>query len=124
MDLFYVDIKILDEEKCEEILGGELRRYYFNLDAISEAGKSVIFRVPVIGDFTDGGSNIDGIADILKKYKTAKVELIKEHNLGKSKYISLGKTAPKLDKITDADMENIKESIRKKTGASVEICKI
>jgi pyruvate formate lyase activating enzyme len=94
-DLFYVDIKILDEEKCEEVLNGKLSLYLSNLDMLLRSGKPVVFRVPVIGGYTDGESNRKKVAQLIGFYvkeqgaNLLKVELIKEHQLGISKYKSL-----------------------------------
>ena len=124
IDLFYVDIKILDKERCRSILHGELERYLANVDALFEAKKPVVFRVPVIGGYTDDGKNIERIIELIRQYPPLKVELIKEHNLGQSKYVSLGKTPLKLDTVTDEDMEKYKEELIVHTDVEAEICKV
>ena len=53
VDMFYVDVKILDEATCFEILGGSLNQYKKNSEILFLSGKTVVFRVPVIGGFTD-----------------------------------------------------------------------
>lgn len=124
VDLFYVDIKILDEDKCKNILGGNLKRYMSNLDFLLSTPQSVVFRVPIIGGYTDDEKNIANIRNIVLKHNPKKIELIKEHNLGKNKYISLGKEPLELNKITDEDMEYIKLQLFDATGLHVEICKV
>lgn len=123
IDLFYVDIKILDEERCRSILHGDLDQYLTNVNTLFEAQKPVVFRVPVIGGYTDREKNIRAIVELIKRYPPLKVELIKEHNLGQSKYISLGKSPPELEAVTDEAMERYREKIESCVGARVEICK-
>ena len=124
VDLFYVDVKILDGDKCQKILGGNLKQYIANLDFLFAAQKSVVLRVPIIGRFTDDSENINLIGNLIKKYKPIKIEIIKEHNLGKNKYQSLGKKALELHSVSDKEMEQIKDEISNMLGIVVEICKI
>lgn len=124
VDLFYVDIKILDREKCRHILGGNLDQYFSNLKELVKEEKSIVFRIPLIGGFTDDEQNIMRMADLLSVYRPRKVELIKEHNLGKNKYESLGKKPLALNGVTDDEMEKVKATLQGKTGIPVQICKI
>ncbi len=124
VDLFYVDVKILNGDKCKNVLGGNLKQYMSNLDFLFAAQKSVVFRIPIIGGFTDFSENVTQIVRLLKKYNPIKVEIIKEHNLGKNKYHSLGKEPLELNKITDEDMKHIKDEILTLSGITVEICKV
>lgn len=124
VDLFYVDIKIFDEDKCKKVLGGNLKQYISNLDILFSVTQSVVFRVPIIGGYTDDEKNIANICDVVLKHTPKKIELIKEHNLGKNKYISLGKESLELNKITDEDMEYIKLQFWDSTGLQVRICKV
>ena len=124
LDLFYVDIKIMDKERCQNILHGDLELYLTNIKTLFAAQKPVVFRAPVIGGYTDGEENIEAVIDLIRQYRPLKVELIKEHNLGQSKYISLGKTPPELHTVTDEDMENYREKILDSTDIPTEVCKV
>lgn len=124
VDLFYIDIKLLDPESCKQILGGNLEQYLTNLDRVFSAKKSVVFRIPVIGGYTDGEDNIANAVKLINRYPPLKVEILKEHNLGESKYKSLGKTPLRLDTVTDADMERYRDRIVTETGLQTEVCKI
>lgn len=123
IDLFYVDIKILDQVKCAEVLHGNLKLYMNNLDTLFNSGCPVIFRIPVIGNHTDDMSNQMQVLSILEKYKPLKVELIKGHNLGNLKYKTLGRKVPKYTSVDDATMTNYLKQIES-CGLSAEICKI
>lgn len=123
IDLFYVDIKILDQDKCSRILHGNLNLYLNNLDILFGAGCPVIFRIPVIGSYTDDVLNQTEILHLLENYRPLKVELIKEHNLGNSKYKTLGREVPKYTGVDEVTMTNYLKQIER-YGLPAEICKI
>lgn len=94
INLFYVDIKILDREKCRKVIGGEIDIYKQNLKILMESGKPIIFRIPVISGYTDDEGNRKSIVHLIKAYSKdyrniKKIEILKEHDLGLSKYSSL-----------------------------------
>lgn len=135
IDLFYIDIKILDEENCCNLLRGDLKLYMSNLRYLAGSGKPIVFRVPVIGGYTDGKENRKKVADIISLYvndETAnilKVELIKEHGLGISKYQSLAACnkeydVPEYKGVTEAVMAEYKDEIEDMINYQrpVEIC--
>lgn len=131
IDLFYVDIKILSEDKCKDTLHGNLQVYLNNLDRLFQSDKPVVMRIPFIGGFTDDDNNRKLTIALLKKYKDhiIKVEIIKEHNLGINKYNSLidGKNEinlPEYYGVNDEDLETYKKEIVRNTGLWTEICKI
>lgn len=124
MDLFYVDVKILDAVRCWEILGRDLKQYQKNVGTLFASGKPVIFRVPVIGGFTDSVENRHAVLDWVKRFRPIKVELIKEHNLGESKYLSLGRMSLKLNTVTDDMIKQYQDQIIAETGLETEGCKV
>ena len=124
VDLFYVDIKILNEDKCKNIIGGNLKQYLDNLAFLFAARKAIVFRIPIIGGFTDEEKNMASIRDMILKYSPKKIELIKEHNLGKNKYISLGKKPLDLNSVSDKQMEDIKFALSNVVSVPLEICKV
>ncbi len=124
IDLFYVDVKILEKERCKQILGGDLLQYLSNLRLLCQAGKPFIFRVPVIGGFTDEEENREAGIEFVKQCRPIKVELIKEHNLGSNKYLSLGKDPLILNTVTDEQMQRYQQKIVQRTGLETEICRI
>lgn len=125
VDYFYVDIKIIDENRCKSIIGGDIDLYIANLDLLTSQ-KMITVRMPVIGKYTDDVENVDNIIDILKKYerKIWKIELIKGHNLSESKYESLGVPKPKYYEVSNSFLTKYKELIEKAVRIPVEICKI
>ena len=131
IDLFYVDIKILDEVKCKESIHGSLSLYHSNLQALLSSGKPIVFRIPVIGGYTDDEDNRKKVVELIKEAhgNVLKIELIKEHNLGLSKYQSLmdGNNDIKLpiyNGVSDELMEQYKKEIEEVINIPVEVCKI
>ena len=124
IDLFYVDVKILDKDKCKELLHGDLELFLKNLETLMNSSKPVVIRIPVIGDRTDNRENRLAVKNLLEKYKDIilKIELIKEHNLGESKYKSLGLEMSYVG-VTDELLETYKSELAV-LGVPVEVCKI
>jgi pyruvate formate lyase activating enzyme len=137
INLFYVDVKILDKRKCNNYLHGDLELYLLNLHELMCSGKPVIIRVPVIGGYTDDKKNREMISELICRYveteksNLLKVELIKEHNLAISKYESLhacneGYDTPDYNGVSIDLMIQYKNEISKsiKDMIPIEICKI
>ena len=130
IDFFYVDMKILDADRCKEIEKGNISLYLNNLNALltmkdtDGKGAPVVIRVPVIGGYTNSRENRDAVKELLDKYRdrVLKVELIKEHNLGESKYKSLGWEMQYIG-VDDELMERYKAELDE-LKIPVEICKI
>ena len=123
INLFYVDIKILDTQEYRKIVKGDLDNYFSNLDLLFSADIPVVFRIPVIGGYTDSKENRNAIINIIKSYRPVKVELIKGHNLGNSKYLSLGKEVPEFHEVMDTFLDEYWRMIQV-LGIEAEICKI
>lgn len=111
IDLFYVDIKLLDKDRCREILKGDLDMYLEALELLFTTDIPVVFRVPVIGGYTDTAEAQKDVLALLKKYRPIKVELLKAHDLGEEKYRALKRHIPVYGKIADGVMEEYKKSI-------------
>lgn len=129
IDLFYVDIKIIGSG-CKDYENGDLNLFLSNLERLMKwkdvqgNKKPVIVRIPVIGGYTDSQQNRSNVIDIIKLYKDSilKIELLKEHNLGESKYRSLGYNITYTG-VDDLFMETYKIELCK-IGLPVEFCKI
>ena len=139
IDLFYVDIKVLNDDLCSSSLGGRIELYKNNLVTLLNSGKPVVFRLPVIGGYTDSEENRKDVVELIeskaKSYSNLlKIEILKEHNLGTNKYQSLidgGNEImlPEYNGVSDELMGQYKIEIEEGlmiVGSSipVEICKI
>lgn len=100
VDYFYVDLKVMDKERCSFLLKGNLDLFKSNL-AILAKSKKFNVRIPVISGYTDNEDNIRSIIDVIREYSSSieMVELIKGHNLGDNKYVSLGKDVPQKQRL-------------------------
>lgn len=126
VDNFYVDLKVMDKERCSFLLKGNLDLFKSNL-AILAKSKKFNVRLPVICGYTDDEDNIRSIIDVIKEYRASikKVELIKGHNLGDNKYVSLGKDVPEKAEVSDLFLEEYRKKIINTVDkVNVEICKI
>lgn len=84
-------------------------------------------RIPVICGYTDDEDNIRSIIDVIREYRASikKVELIKGHNLGDNKYVSLGKEVPKKAEVSDLFLEEYRKKITEVVaGVGIGICSI
>ena len=125
IDLFIVDVKILDNTLAKRIQGQELEGYLNNLDYLVNSGKTIVFRIPVIAGYTDSKDNQFEVTKLVKKYrdKIDKVEIIAGHNLGNSKNHSLGKMVTENFTVTNQVLDSYYEVI-KKTGVPTFKCVI
>ena len=139
IDLFYVDIKVLNDDLCSSSLGGRIELYKNNLVTLLNSGKPIVFRLPVIGGYTDSEENRKAVVELIeskaKSYSNLlKIEILKEHNLGTNKYQSLidgGNEImlPEYNGVSDELMGQYKIEVEEGlriVGSSVpvEICKI
>ena len=123
--IFGADMKILQENQCLGILGGDIHLYKDNLKLLTEQ-KQIIIRIPVIGGYTDGKNNREAIIKEIKRYENRilKIEMIKGHNLGKSKYESLNMEIPQCNDVSDDFMEQYRKEIENVVNIPVLICRI
>lgn len=126
VDYFYVDLKVMDKERCSFLLKGNLDLFKSNL-AILAKSKKFNVRIPVISGYTDNEDNIRSIIDVIREYSSSieMVELIKGHNLGDNKYVSLGKDVPQKAAVSDLFLDEYRMKIIEAVEeVGVEICKI
>lgn len=126
VDYFYVDLKVMDKERCSFLLKGNLDLFKSNL-AILAKSKKFNVRIPVIYGYTDDENNIKCIIDVIREYRASikKVELTKGHNLGDNKYVSLGKEVPPKAEVSDLFLDEYRKKITEVVaGVGVGICSI
>ena len=119
-DYYIVDIKILDDNKCKNIIGGNLSLFYNNLETLLKSNKYLMLRIPVIKGYTDDYNNKSNIVSFLKNISGSKnivsIELIKGHNLAKNKYKYLSLNNKdiifhELEDLSDDEMQDYKQLI-------------
>ena len=90
-DEFIVDIKILDENECFNVLGGDVELFYRNVELVLNSNIPTTFRIPLAIDYTLTDKNVGLILTFLEKYKIDKLEIFKIHNLADEKYKKLNR---------------------------------
>ena len=122
VDEFIIDVKILDDKNVSKINGNQ-KVYKKNINKIFENKCKVIFRIPLVPDYTITEENLDELFNFLSKYKPIKVEIFKIHRLGEKKYKTLGKEMPVFKDVSNEEIRSIKERIEQ-LGIETEYCKI
>ena len=93
IDQFFIDIKILDEEKHKKIIGSGNKRILENFLALCEAGANICIRIPLIPGFTDDDDNIKDIAEfVAANCRQAQIELLNYNPLAKNKFDTINET--------------------------------
>lgn len=95
VDLFFIDVKVLDLEIAKRVLNGDVQRFYSNVETLSKRNKEIIFRVPCNDEIVLEDYNMELLLNFFKKYRSYPVEIFAIHSLGESKYRSLNKDVVK-----------------------------
>lgn len=111
IDFFYVDVKILDNSMCRDILGGDAAQYLKNVQRLAEHKADIHFRVPVSAEYVLAEKNMELLLAFFKKYSVYPVELFGIHDLGRTKYETLGQEMPKFQKVSEELLESLKSAL-------------
>lgn len=91
-DLFLYDIKLMEEEKHIRYTGVSNALIHHNLKLLSEMGKKIWIRIPVIPGINDNIENIKAAARFIKSTGgIEQVNLLPYHNTAMDKYKRLNK---------------------------------
>ena len=118
VDLFIIDVKILDAELADSVLHANLEEFKTNFQMISRKNMDMIIRFPMIKPFTFNRKNIDSLMDFIGDYNIKYIEIFTTHQLAAKKYDSLGWEMKKQECIKE---EEIKELIDELEDISVEV---
>ncbi|MBA7651275.1 Choline trimethylamine-lyase activating enzyme [subsurface metagenome] len=92
VDLFLYDLKIMDDEKHKEYTGVSNRIILENLRELTERGKPVAVRIPLISGVNDDDQSIQLLTEYLRSLKNIKqISLLPYHSGGCEKYRNLRK---------------------------------
>src|SRR6056297_2066731 len=90
-DLVILDIKHVDRAGYRQLAGGDIGEFYKFAHAVNESGKKVWIRHVVVPGMTDGNEHMKKLGGMIRKFdRVEKIELLPYHNLGVSKYQSMG----------------------------------
>lgn len=89
-DLFLLDIKCINDEKCKELIGKSNKDEIEFAKYLSEHGKPMWIRQVLVPTITDDEKDLKDLSLFIKSLKTVeKVEILKYHDLGRFKWENL-----------------------------------
>jgi pyruvate formate lyase activating enzyme len=109
-DLVYFDLKLMDEQKHEELIGAPLSVVTRSLRAIAERKIPVVIRVPLIPGYNDSDENLLAIANIASELvPETTVHILPYHKYGANKYAAVGMRYT-LDDLAENTPENLERA--------------
>jgi pyruvate formate lyase activating enzyme len=95
VDLFLVDVKIMDDAAHRAWTGASNARTLDNLRRLDALNKPLVVRTPVVASVNQRPEQIGAIADFLATLRNVRqYELLPYHPLGKGKHEALGLDRP------------------------------
>ena len=90
-DLFLLDIKHINSDKCKELVGFSNEKELDFARYLSDIGKPIWIRKVLIPGITDDLDDLLKLKSFIESLKTVeKVEILNYHNMGKFKWEDLG----------------------------------
>lgn len=86
IDLYYYDIKHVNEEKMLKYVGVKPDLILQNLRMLIHDKKDVVVRIPLIPGFNDDEIDVREIIQALSKLEIKEIHLLPYHDIGKSKF--------------------------------------
>ena len=113
IDLFIVDIKLLDPQRSKKVIGMDINLFFKNLEFLLSNKAEIVCRTPLIPGYTTDLANLKSIQSFINKMnakynRELKIELINFNPLSKSKYLQLGKPEPSIDRWQKYSTEELK----------------
>ncbi|MGK5093540.1 glycyl-radical enzyme activating protein [Deltaproteobacteria bacterium TL4] len=115
VDLFLIDVKVVNTERHIELTGKSNRRILENLKRLhAEKNKNqdLWVRMPVIPGINDRQENLEEVCDLLQTMSIHQITLLPYHDLGTEKVEILGKQRPSLNSLasmSNAELEKISQ---------------
>ena len=107
-DLFLLDIKHINSDKCKELVGISNEKELAFARYLSSINKPIWIRQVIIPSITDDYNDLIELKHFISSLKTVeKIELLKYHDMGKFKWDTLGYKY-ELENIRPANDEDIK----------------
>lgn len=103
INLFIVDIKLLDPQRSKEVIGMDINLFYQNLEFLISSKAEIVCRTPLIPGYTTDLANLQSIQSFIitmngEYNRELKIELINFNPLSKTKYLQLGKPVPSIER--------------------------
>lgn len=94
-DLFLLDIKCIDDEKCIELIGVSNKKELNFAKYLSDNNKPLWIRQVLVPGITDDEQDLRKLKEFISSLKTVeKIEVLPYHDLGKFKWEKLGLKYP------------------------------
>ncbi len=85
-DLFLCDLKCMDPVLHKDFTGVDNELILYNIRCLSDAGKRMVIRVPIIPGFNDNGANIETTAEFVKSLgNVSEIDILPYNSGGKEK---------------------------------------
>ena len=98
-DLFLFDIKHLDPQIHQRLTGVSNELILSNLRWLHEKSAHVILRLPLVPGLNIDTENLHSLAELMNELGIEEVNLMPFHQMGKDKYLHLGKKYQLFEKI-------------------------
>ena len=109
-DLFLLDIKHIDPEKCKDLVGFSNKKELEFAKYLSENGKHMWIRQVLIPGYTDDEKDLLKLKEFISKLKTVdRIEILPYHSMGKYKWKELG-FKYELEDIPEASKNDVKRA--------------
>jgi pyruvate formate lyase activating enzyme len=93
-DVVLYDLKLLDSAAHRKYTGVPSEPILANLAALTEAGRNLIVRVPLIPGVNDSPESLGALADFVWQLGLRRIDLLPYHKIGADKYGRLGRARP------------------------------
>lgn len=122
-DIFLFDIKAVNRDILKEATCGDNGIILDNLMKLSESGKRIIIRIPIMPGLNDSFYELTKIAEVLENVETAeKIELLSFHLLGSGKFKNLGmKNYSEGLEVLDRERMNTLSNVFKEKGFNTKV---
>ena len=118
-DLVILDVKELDAEKYQALVGQKMAKFEAFLQKCQEKNKKLWLRQVIVPGHNDNKESVFKLKEFAKKLKNVeKIELLPYHDMAKKKYESLGipyklQDTPNMDKAKCKRLEKLLKDERK-----------
>ena len=109
-DLFLMDIKHIDPNKCEDLVGFSNERELAFIKYLSDINKPMWIRQVLVPGFTDDENDLIKLRNFIGSLQSVqKVEFLPYHTMGKYKWIEYGDKY-ELDGVREANDDDVKRA--------------
>jgi glycyl-radical enzyme activating protein len=124
VDLFLFDVKETEPEAHRRLTGADGRLILANLERLSAAGASIVFRCPIVPGLNDRPAHLAAVGELASRLPgVRRVDLLPYHQLGRAKLAGIGReAAPASDRTPEAaETAAWAEEVRRHTAVAVRV---